>query len=213
SRPASVPVSKHPPGRKSRPAAALRGTLAVVNLGRPGARGWRMAAQIRQAFSAWSGGWARQPGIADHLEGKPQPEVLPSNESGRDLGEVLEKVREGGRPSTSPLWKLGRLLGVDYLLVVKVRTRGVSARLFSVHKQRWAPQGYEHTGHETAPLRAYVLDQVGRRASPGSKTKRAFWHKKWWVWVIGGALAAVTLGFALSNTDTSKGTLHITVSR
>ncbi len=194
----------------------MTATLAVMNLARSGLEGWQMVERTRQAFSSWVGGWARQPGIGDHLVGKPQPRVLPSNESGQDLAELLQKLRSRGTPSTSALWQLGRLLGVDYLLVLKVGKRKVSARLFSVHRQRWAPQGYEGADHAVAPLKRYVLAQAGatrqrRRGKNGASG--SFWAKKWWVWAIAGALAAVTLGFALSDNDESAGTLRIRVTR
>jgi hypothetical protein len=193
----------------------MTATLAVLNLDRPGLQGWQVAEKARVELSSWAGGWARQPGIADHLVGKPQPRVLPSNESGQDLAELLQKLRTQGTPSSSSLWQIGRLLGVDYLLVLKVRKSRVSARLFSVHRQRWAPQGYERAGHQVAPLKRYVLAQAGvkRGKRRGKKASGSWWARKWWVWAVAGALAAVTIGFALSDSDDSAGTLRIRVKR
>ena len=195
--------------RRARKKRSLGASLAVLNVHADA--GWPVVERARQALHRWIGGWAQQPGVADNLVGKPHPGVLPSNESGQDLGQLLQRLRSSGRPSTSQLWQLGRLLGVDYLVVLHVRKARLSARLFSVQRQRWAPQGFEQQGHDVEALRTYVLDQG--RAGQKRKLASSSWRKKWWVWAIAGALAAVTLGFALAEGDSNSGTLRIKVTR
>jgi hypothetical protein len=147
-----------------------RGSLAVVSLGRPGKPGWEMAQKVRLLLARYARGWAEQPGIADNLVGKPNPAVLPADEVGKQLPVLLQKLRMGGRPSSSTLWQLGRLVGVDYLLLVKVRGKKLSARLFSVNRQRFAPQGFDREGHDAKQLLAYIADQT--RETKKARKKR-----------------------------------------
>ena len=209
--PAAKPRAKAPARakRKKRDRSRLRGTLAVVNLGRPGAAGWEVAARAQEHLSGLGADWSRQPGVAGHLIGRPNPGVLPSGESGRDLGLLLQRVRAGGSASGADLWKLGRLLGVDYLLLMKIGRRGMRARLYSVARQHYSPDELVSGDQRVERLSGYVAAQV--RAKP--KKKLPIWRRRWWVWLIAAGLGAVTIGLALSSGDDTKGKLKIRVSR
>ncbi len=190
------------------PVPGRRGTLAVVNLTPQGA-GSELARRAREALAAHLGGWAREEGIAATLEGRSHPTALPSGETGRELGLLCGRLRSG-QAGQRDLEALGRLLGVDYLLVLRVRGQSLSARLFSVGRGSYAPQGYEAAAGDVARLRAYVAEQTrtsGAPAKPGSRWGR------WWIWALAAGVAALTVGLTLGAKSDEQGDLRIRVSR
>lgn len=200
------------PKREARPAKGPRGSLAVVNLGRRGAFGWLRVRAAHEALASFSGGWAKTPSVAASLAGDPAAGVLPNADVGRLLNQLLERLRRPGRPSIGDLFRLGRLLGVDYLLLMRVRggatsSASISARIFSVHRQEYAPQGFEREDDRIAGLKSYVKHQIGGRKGKGTIRER------WWVWAIAGAVAAVTLVLSALNENDQEGTLKIRVKR
>ena len=194
-------------------AAARKGSLAVVNLKtRAGAEVVHKAAQD---LADHVGGWARQPKIAAYLAGKPlEKSSLPDGATGEDLERLILAIRESeGALDTGDLGNLGQLLGVDYLLLVKVKAKEerLTARLFSVHKRQFGPKGFEAKLDETARLKAFVLDQSGQKAAAGQK--KGFFGKRWWIWAIAGAVAAAGLVLVFTLPDDSVGDLKIRVTR
>ena len=189
------------------PAAVLagKGNLAVVNLD---TRGWEVAEQVTKKMDHLVGGWARQPGIAAYLAGRPNPGALPVGDTGKDLARLGDRLRAPGRPRSGDLSALGRLLGVDYLLLLKVKPEQLSARLFSVRRGSYAPQGFEGKPADSQTLLEYVKAQTGKPA-PKKKISRT----KWIIWGVAAALAAVTIGLALAAAEETSGDLRIRVSR
>ena len=189
------------------PAAVLagKGNLAVVNLD---SRGWEVAEQVTRKMDHLVGGWARQPGIASYLAGRPNPGALPVGDTGRDLVRLGDRLRASGRPATGDLSALGRLLGVDYLLLLKVKPQHLSARLFSVHRGTYAPQGFEGKPADSGTLLEYVKTQT-QKPAPKKKISKA----KWIIWGVAAALAAVTIGLALAASEETSGDLRIRVTR
>jgi len=185
-------------------AAARPGTLAVVNIGPAGDE---VAARCARAVSAQIGTWARQPGVEAYLLGRPSPGALPVGDAGRDLVRLVERARTERAATRSELGDLGRVLGVDYLLLIRVRASTFVARLFSVHRQSYAPSTLEAPLGEVERLRGYVREAL----VAGEPRKGTRW--RWWVWGIAAALAAVTVGLALSGRDETSGDLRIRVSR
>jgi hypothetical protein len=98
---------------------------------------------------------------------------------------------------------------VDYLLLVRGRSSGFRAHLFSVRRQAFAPQGFTGSEEQIDRLTRYVLDQTGAMQPP---PKRLL-GKRWWIWAIAAGLAAVTIGLAVSASDDTKGDLRIQVRR
>lgn len=191
------------------PSAALadKGTLAVVNLS---AGGWEVAQRSAREMGQLVGGWARQPGIGAYLAGRPNPGALPVGDTGKDLARLVQRIRSGARPAGSDLAALGRLLGVDYLLLLKVRPTRLSGRLFSVHRRSYAPQGYEGKPADSATLVSYVRQQTG---AAGAGKKKTTSKAKWVIWAVAAALAAVTIGLAVASQDDTEGDLRIRVRR
>jgi hypothetical protein len=188
------------------PCATLadRGVLAPINVG---SRGWEVAQRAARDLGDLVGGWAKQPGIAALLAGRPSPGPVPTGDTGRDLVQQVQQIRSTRTPDPTKLAALGRLLGVDYLLLLQVKPSTLSARLFSVRLGSYAPQGFEGKSGDTANLKAYVLHQT--RAQPGKEKTRT----RWWIWAIAGVLAAVTVGLSLGLTDSDSGDLRIRVHR
>jgi hypothetical protein len=187
----------------ARRAHARRGTLAVVNIGNAG---HEVAERAIGALRPHLGGWARQVGIEAYLAGRPHPGSLPVGDTGKDLVRLVERVRTRSA-SRGDLQDLGRLLGVDYLLLIRVRASTYVARLFSVHQGSYAPGQLEARLTEEGRLQQYVKAQATR--GKVFKTSRY----RWWVWGIAAAIAAVTIGLALAGRDERSGDLRVRVSR
>lgn len=189
------------------PAAALagKGNLAVFNLDN---NGWEVAERVTRELDPLVGGWARQPGIAAYLTGRPNPGALPVGDTGKDLVRLGDRVRGPGQPSTRDLSALGRILGVDYLLLLKVKPKLLSARLFSVRRGSYAPQGFEGKPADSATLRQYVEAQTRKPAA-----KKKISRTKWIIWGVAAALAAVTIGLAVAASEDTSGDLRIKVHR
>ena len=189
------------------PATALagKGNLAVVNLD---SRGWEVAEQGAKKMDHLVGGWARQPGIAAYLSGRPNPGALPVGDTGKDMVRLGDRIRGPGRPAVRDLSALGRLLGVDYLLLLKVKPQHLSARLFSVRRGTYAPQGFEGKPTDSGTLLDYVKAQT-RKPEPKKKISKT----KWIIWGVAAALAAVTIGLAVAASEETSGDLRIRVSR
>ena len=189
------------------PATVLagKGNMAVMNLD---SRGWEAAREVTRKLEPLMGGWARQPGIAAYLTGRPNPGALPVGDTGKDLARLGDRLRSSGRPSPRDLSALGRLLGVDYLLLLKVKPKHLSARLFSVRRGTYAPQGFEGKPSDSDTLLAYVKAQTRKPAQ-----KKKISRTKWIIWGVAAALAAVTIGLALAAQEETSGDLRIRVSR
>lgn len=187
-----------------------KGKIAIVDLSRHRSslsRDFSDRASLK--LKAYLGAWAKQPGVEDHLLNRDRRRILPEGELGQNLSPRLKDLRYGGRLSTSKLWELGRLLAVDYLLLLKFRDQNVSARLFSIHRQVYAPQGFEGALSDVDKLKAYLLDQTKEKPK---EVKSESWTKKWWVWAIIGSATAISAGFALAaQKDDSSGRLTIEI--
>jgi len=192
-------------------AAARKGSLAVMNL--RSRAGVSEALGAAKALAEYVGGWARQDKIAAYLAGdKVATTDLPAGATGEDLERLVLAVREsGGKPDTDDLGNLGQLLGVDYLLLTRVKDERLTARLFSVHHRRFSPKGYEAKAGETGGLKEYVLDQSGQKAQ--AEKKGSLLGKRWWIWAIAGAVAAAGLVLVFTLPDDSRGELKIRVTR
>lgn len=190
-------------------AADSKGTLAVVNAGRSG---WAVAQRAAEQLSRHAGGWARHAPVAAVLAGKPHAGGLPRGHVGRELAEALRRVRQAARLSPTNLFELGRLLAVDYLVVLRVHKQALSARLFSVHRRGFSPQGFEGRDHSVAQLSGYVRAQV-RDATAGAPPKRRSWLRRWWFWTAAAGVAALTIGLAATSDDDRSGDLRIRVVR
>ncbi|MBW2736943.1 MAG: hypothetical protein JRH20_31560 [Deltaproteobacteria bacterium] len=193
--------------------AGTGGSLAVVNLGRRGAFGWLQARRAQRLLERYVGGWAETPSVAAALVGDPAPRVLPEADVGRQLGVLLEELRRPGRPSLGALFRLGRALGVNYLLLMRIHggatsSPSLSARIFSVHRQDYAPQGFEREDDRLSGLESYIKHQIrGRKRAGGIKRER------WWVWAIGGAVVVATLVLSALSESDDEGTLTVRIRR
>lgn len=195
-------------------AQARKGTLALLNLdtAEPGIKATRQASA---ELKAHVGGWARQEGIAEFLAGAPlKPDALPEGAAGEDLERLVLLVRGAdGPPDKGDLGNLGQLLGVDYLLLIKVKGERLTAQLFSVPGRTYGPRGFDEKLGEgvSERLKAYVLDQSGQKAA--AELKKGLLGKRWWIWAVAGAVAVagVVLLFTLPEDDT--GDLKIRVTR
>jgi hypothetical protein len=196
-------------------AQARGGTLALVNIS-PGGANADFVIDAGATLKSSVGGWATQPSIADFLAGRSSPGTLPTGEVGQNLSRLVNRARDR-QASTKDLAELGRLLGVDYLLLLSVGHRGFAARLYSVPRQSYAPSGLEAKTRDLALLRAYLRQQA-RPADPhpAASGGKWSWRRNWKRYVIFGAavaVASVTLGFALSQRNEASGDLRIRVSR
>jgi len=187
-------------------AAAREGTLAVVALGT--GTGHEVVLRLADGLKDSLGGLARQPAVTAYLAGQPNPGALPAGDAGREITVLVDRVR-GRQASSGELASLGRLLGVDYLLLVTVRGRGYTSRLFSVHRLSYAPETLESSLGDPAPLRTYLRVQTRPAPRPTAKA----WLKRWWVAGLVAVVGGVTLGLALANRDQSSGDLRVRVSR
>lgn len=201
----SIPIAAM--GEEKTDRSGSRGSLALVNTAKSG--GHELALRAGQALRDHVGGWARQPGINAFLAGRPNPGPLPVGDTGKDLVRLVERVRSSPRTSSKDLSALGKLLGVDYLLLLRAQSSGFRAHLFSVRRQAFAPQGFTGTKEQIDRLTTYVLDQTGEK-QPAPKRLLG---KRWWIWAIAAGLAAVTIGLAVSASDDTKGDLRIQVKR
>lgn len=192
-------------------AHARRGTLALINLGKE--EGVEATREAHEALKQHVGGWARQPGIADFMAGAPlKPDALPKGAAGEDLERLVLAVREAtGAPDNGDLGNLGQLLGVDYLLLVKVKGERLSARLFSVPGRSFGPRGFEDKVGATARLKAYVLDQSGQKAE--AEKEKGLFGKRWWIWAVAGAVAVTGVVLIFTLPDDTAGDLKIRVTR
>lgn len=187
------------------PDKSPRGTLAVVNAGKGR---HEVVERVARALGPHLGGWTRQPGVDAFLAGRPSPGALPVGKTGEDLVRLVEKLREDRSPSRSELTELGRLLGVDYLLLVRVGARTLVARLYSVHRQAYAPESFEGPVGEEGRLRDHVISQSRGPSRPVGRWSR------WWIWAAAAGLAALTIGLAVSSGgDDARGDLRIRVTR
>lgn len=193
-----------------------KGTLALLNIGKEEA-GIKATHLAGAALKPHVGGWARQQKIAEFLAGAPlEADAMPEGAAGEDLERLVLAARGAdGPPDKGDLGNLGQLLGVDYLLLIKVKGERLTAQLFSVPGRQFGPRGFDEKlgeGAETIQrLKAYVLDQSGQKKK--AALKKGFWGKRWWIWAVAGAVAVagVVLIFALPEDTT--GDLKIRVTR
>jgi hypothetical protein len=182
-----------------------KGKLAVVNAGH---RHHETVEQAGRVLARHVGGWSGQPGISDFLAGKPNPGALPVGQTGKDLVRLVERVRTERVASRRDLTDLGRLLGVDYLLLMRVGRSTFVARLYSVRRARYSPHRLEARNAEVSRLEPWVLEETGAGQKTSKKT-----YSKWWIWAVAGGLAALTIGLALGTGSDTEGDLRIRVSR
>jgi hypothetical protein len=214
----ALAVSALAPARPLAATAARRGTLAVVNL-TPRAAGSDVVEGVRAELAAHAGGWAREQSVAALLAGR-APGPAPG-QTGQELAALVERLRAGaqegaaGRRNSSgkDLADLGRLLGVDYLLLVRVRGRSLTARLYSVSRAQYSPHSLEAGAHEPARLRSYLRQELhGAGAQPRRRPSKPAWSR-WWVWALAVGLGGLTIGLALSTRAGDSGDLRIRISR
>lgn len=184
-------------------ALARPGNLALINLDPPRSD---VVQQASKVVSPYLGGWARQSDIAAYLEGETYSGALPTGDVGKELVILVERVRTR-QSSNKDLTDLGRLLGVDYLLLLKPKPQELTAQLFSVQRQTYAPQSFHSAPPNAQLLLAYLQEQT--RAAPTTKSSKSHW----WIWAIAVGLGGLTLGLALSNHDETAGDLRIRVTR
>ncbi len=191
----------------SLPAAALggKGRLAVVNMKTDGAE---LVSRAAEALGPHVGGWASQPSIAAFLAGEQNPGALPSGDVGQELTSLVAGLR-AGKSSARELTALGRLLGVDYLLLLRVKPSRYSAKLYSVGTQSYAPRSFDSATHDLRLLKSYVKEQAGQKKRPAKKSAIS----RWWMLAAAAGLAGITIGLALSSGDDHSGDLTITVRR
>lgn len=183
------------------------GKLAVVNAGH---RHHETVERAVRAVARHVGGWAGQPGISDFLAGRPNPGALPVGQTGKDLVRLVERVRTERVASRRDLTDLGRLLGVDYLLLMRVGRRAFVARLYSVRRAQYSPHALEAKNAQVSRLEAWVLEESGAGQAQKPRSGTRF---RWWIWAVAGGLAALTLGLALGTGSDTEGDLRIRVSR
>ena len=139
-------------------ALGSEGTLAIVNLSTASTAAARA---IARRFRSLVGGWARNPGIAELLLADPRRlAVAPDPTLGEIVG-VLARVRGFQHPSPGELSRLGQILSVDYLLLVRERGQHVRLVLFSVHLGASAPRALHTRMPELAGLGDYIRRQTG----------------------------------------------------
>jgi hypothetical protein len=188
-------------------AEAREGTLAVVALGTGAGNAHEVVLRLADALKDSLGGLARQASVTAYLVGQPNAGALPAGDAGQEITVLVDRVR-GRQASSGEIASLGRLLGVDYLLLVTVRGRGYACRLFSVHRLTYAPETLESSLGDPGTVRDYLRAQT-RPARPTARS----WLKRWWVAGLVAVVGGVTLGLALANRDQSSGDLRIRVSR
>ena len=192
-------------------AQARKGTLALINLGKE--EGIEATRQAGETLKVHVGGWARQQGIADYLAGAPlKKDALPEGATGEDLERLILAVREAtGTPDIGDLGNLGQLLGVDYLLLIKVDKERLKAQLFSVPGRKFGPRGFDDKVGANERLKAYVLDQSGQKAE--AEMKKGLFGKRWWIWAVAGAVAVAGVVLIFTLPDDTTGDLKIRVTR
>jgi hypothetical protein len=180
------------------------GTIALVNVSPHGAE---LVLQGGQLLRAKIGGWARQSSIAAFLAAQPNPGALPTGDVGQELVTHVERLR-GKALRQQDLSALGRLLGVDYLLLFKIYPQRFTATLYSVPRQLYAPQSLEASRADLSLIVSYVQTQTRTAA----KAAPARWTR-WWFWALAAGVGGLTLGLALTAKDDSSGSLRIRVER
>jgi len=180
------------------------GTLAVINAG---STRYETVEQAARTLTTYLGGWATQPGISAYLYGRPNPGALPVGQTGEELVRLVERVRTERSASRGDLSALSRLLGVDYLLLLRVGGRTFQARLFSVRRGSYGPGTFEAEIDKQQSLKQYVVEQTRARG------KLIIERPRWWMWVAAAGLAALTLTLVLTTGDDSSGDLRIRVTR
>jgi hypothetical protein len=190
-------------------ASARSGTIAIVNIGKGGAE---VVLEAGEALGPYVGGWARHAPIAGFLAGQASPGALPAGAVGRDLTGLVGRLR-GGQASGKDLSDLARLLGVDYLLLLRVGATHYTARLYSVGRQAYAPGSLEARRRDVALLRQHLQQQTGATSPAESKPAPRRRWVKWVLWGGAAVLAGVTIGLALSQRDETSGDLRIRVTR
>ena len=192
--------------------AAPIARIALVNLGHPGSTGWEQALGIAHTLGERNPGWASQRAVIEALAAVPNGAALPAADGARELGPLLGRIRSGGRPSDGDLWRLGELLSVDYLLLIRVGGRTATLRLYSIRKQRFSPSGLAMEPGRRAPLSAYLRSQL-RALAPSTPQNVASSRRRYWIWAVAGAAVLGSVVLALVQQDDGSGALRIRVSR
>jgi hypothetical protein len=208
-----------------RAALAREATLAVVNIGAPS--GASLSGRAATTLQDSLGGLARHPGVAAYLAGSgasgegsrgaakagegsrgaAKASGLPAGEAGKEIAALVERARTRSA-APGELGSLGRLLGVDYLLLVLVRGHGYSARLFSVHRLAYSPDTLESSVGDTTELRPYLRQQT----RPAKSSVKSF-LRRWWIVGLIAVVSGVTLGVALGTRSSDTGDLRIRATR
>jgi len=193
--------------------AKEKASLALVNLT---PQRWQVAQGVAKELGDWVDGWAREPVVAAALMGKPAAASLPSGQVVTKLGRLLATLRQQGALDQKALGELGKLLGVDYVLVLKIPAGGLAAHLFSVRRRALAPERFRSEHRRGSALRQYVVSQVAAPVTTSGPWHSGIWQrfkKRWWVWAIVAGLGAVTLGVALGTGQGDSGTLNVHIHR
>jgi hypothetical protein len=187
-----------------RPALAREATLAVVNVGAPS--GAELTSRAAGSLQDSVGGLARQPAVAAYLAGSGEARELPPGDVGKEIAALVVRARTRNA-APGELGSLGRLLGVDYLLLVLVRGHGYSTRLFSVHRLAYSPDTLESSMGDTTALRPYLRQQT----RPAKSSVKSF-LRRWWIVGLIAVVSGVTLGVALGTRSSDTGDLRIRAS-
>lgn len=200
-------------GAGSQAIAKERASLALLNLT---PQRWQIALSVETELAGWIDGWAREPAVAAALLGKPAPSSLPAGKVATKLERLLQTLRQDGPLEQKALAELGQLLGVDYILALKVPAAGLAAHLYSVRRRALAPQRFRSEHRKPSDLRRYILLQVAAPVAEEGPWHAGIWKrfkKRWWVWALVAGLGAVTLGVALGTNQGDSGTLKVHIHR
>lgn len=180
------------------------GSLAVINAGDKGAD---VAVKVNRILRPFLGLHVQEPATAHLLNGAAGSASQPVQKPDKELVGIVERIRGGKKVSKGDLSRVGHLLGVDYLLMLRVKGSNVTGRLFSVHLRAYSANTFRGDTEQLYRIGAYVRDQATRR--PGAfKTETS-----WWVWAIVAGLGALAIGMAIAGDDDTSGDLRIRVSR
>jgi hypothetical protein len=171
-----------------------------------------LARDLAAELKSWIGGWAEAVPIADALLGPVQPESLPKGMVGDELRQLIPWLRRSTEMQPGDVRRLGKLLGVDYVLVIGVDGERLNARLFSVRQGKFSPQAHVATLEQRGTLQRYVRTQLAPQRE--EKSAWASFKKRWWIWAAAAGLAAVTIGVALgTDSGDRSGALRVRVYR
>ncbi|MCA9663995.1 MAG: hypothetical protein KC503_00360 [Myxococcales bacterium] len=196
--------------RRAATAALLAGERLAAPTSQAAASQPATASQAAASQAAASQAAASQPAASQPAASQAAASQPAASEPAvpADIARAVARLRAAKGLSGEHLFELGRALGVDYLLLIKPArdkaSSSAAARLYSVHRLRFAPQGYEGP-RDAQALARYVQIQV--RGRPQKKK----WYKKWWVWAVGAGLAALSVSIiVIANSRSDQLTVRVT---